>query len=87
MFIRGAEEVCNRCECDIRDYGKKISKMECSFEETMEALQKANTSLEEVIHNHDDLINVIRPMKSIFKLRRMFNIKTKKTNSQHWADV
>ena len=57
-MFRDAEGVCNRCECDIRDYGKKISKMECSFEETMEALQKANTSLEEVIHNHD-LINVI----------------------------
>ena len=85
-IFRDAEGVCNRCECDIRDYGKKISKMECSFEETMEALQKANTSLEEVIHNHDDLINVIGPMKSIFKLRRMFNIKTKKTNSQPWAE-
>ena len=53
-IFRDAEGVCNRCECDIRDYGKKISKMECSFEETMEALQKANTSLEEVIHHHDD---------------------------------
>merc|ERR1712088_1306662 len=47
-------EICNKCECDIRDYGKKISKMECSFEETMEALQKANTSLEEANVQYKD---------------------------------
>ena len=56
FMFREAEEVCNRCECDIRDYGKKISKMECSFEETMEALQKANTSLEEV--NSDSVMQL-----------------------------
>ena len=54
LYYREAEEICNKCECDIRDYGKKISKMECSFEETMEALQKANTSLEEVKENHQE---------------------------------
>ena len=58
FMFREAEEVCNRCECDIRDYGKKISKMECSFEETMEALQKANTSLEEV--NSDSVMQLWR---------------------------
>jgi len=53
-ITREAEEICNKCECDIRDYGKKISKMECSFEETMEALQKANTSLEEANVQYKD---------------------------------
>ena len=65
-IFRDAEGVCNRCECDIRDYGKKISKMECSFEETMEALQKANTSLEEVIHHHDDLMFKSMTQKYMF---------------------
>ena len=44
---RAAEEVCNKCDCDIRDCSKKISKLEGSFEETLEQLQKASVSLEE----------------------------------------
>jgi len=46
-ITRDAEDTCNRCECDIRDYSKKIHKMEGNLEETFESLQKAVLSLEE----------------------------------------
>jgi len=46
-ITREAEERNNRCECDIRDYSKKIQKLEGSYEETFEQLQKATVSLEE----------------------------------------
>jgi len=37
----------DQCDCDIRDLGKKISKMEGSYEETSENLLKAAANLEE----------------------------------------
>ena len=37
----------DQCDCDIRDMGKKISKMEGSYEETSESLLKAAVNLEE----------------------------------------
>ena len=42
-----ANDRSDRCDCDIRDFGKKITKMESDFEETSEKLQKATTDLEE----------------------------------------
>merc|ERR1711994_8529 len=44
---REANDRSDRCDCDIRDYGKKITKMESDFEETAEKLQKATADLEE----------------------------------------
>merc|ERR1711953_475464 len=44
---REANDRSDRCDCDIRDYGKKIAKMESDFEETAEKLQKATADLEE----------------------------------------
>merc|ERR1712106_966408 len=37
----------DQCECDIRDFTKKISKLEGAFEETLEKLTKTNTDLDE----------------------------------------
>merc|ERR1712106_81103 len=37
----------DQCECDIRDFTKKISKLEGAFEETFEKMQKTNTDLDE----------------------------------------
>jgi len=42
-----ANDRSDRCDCDIRDFGKKITKMESDFEETSEKLQKATADLEE----------------------------------------
>merc|ERR1711990_959893 len=42
-----ANDRSDRCDCDIRDFGKKITEMESDFEETSEKLQKATTDLEE----------------------------------------
>lgn len=44
-ICREANARADQCDCDIRDYTKKISKLEAGFEETFEALQKANSSL------------------------------------------
>jgi len=56
---RLANEKAEQCECDIRDYSKKISKLEAGFEETHEALVKANSSLiereKELVEKEQDL--------------------------------
>jgi len=40
-------ERAEQCDCDIRDYTKKISKLEGAFEETLEKLVKTNADLDE----------------------------------------
>jgi len=42
-----ANDKADQCDCDIRDYTKKISKLEGQFEETLEKLMKNNTDLDE----------------------------------------
>ena len=44
---REANEKADQCDCDIRDFTKKISKLEGAFEETFEKMQKTNTDLDE----------------------------------------
>jgi len=46
-MTREANEKADQCDCDIRDYTKKMSKLEGAFEETFENLQKTNTDLDE----------------------------------------
>merc|ERR1719431_954963 len=41
------DENADRCECDIRDYSKKIAKMESAYEETLEKLMKTNAEFDE----------------------------------------
>jgi len=46
-MTREANEKADQCDCDIRDFTKKISKLEGAFEETFEKLQKTGTDLDE----------------------------------------
>jgi len=59
IVCREANEKAEQCECDIRDYSKKISKLESAYEETFEALQKASSSLlekdKEMVEKEQDL--------------------------------
>ena len=41
------DENADKCECDIRDYSKKIAKMESAYEETLEKLMKTNAEFDE----------------------------------------
>jgi len=64
--VEDNEEICreenakaDQCDCDIRDYTKKLSKLEAACEETLEALQKATSSFndkeKELIEKEQDL--------------------------------
>lgn len=44
---REHNERAEQCDCDIRDFTKKISKLEGAFEETLEKLVKTNADLDE----------------------------------------
>lgn len=44
---REHNERAEQCDCDIRDYTKKISKLEGAFEETLEKLVKTSADLDE----------------------------------------
>ncbi|XP_023320493.1 tropomyosin-2 [Eurytemora carolleeae] len=54
----------DQCDCDIRDLTKKISKLECAFDETHEKLLKASTDLEvkekEMKEKEEDLSTLSR---------------------------
>jgi len=42
-----SDAVSDQCDCDIRDYGKKVHTLEIDFDETNDKLQKVNLTLEE----------------------------------------
>merc|ERR1712128_399551 len=42
-----ANGTADKYDADIRDHGKKVQKMECSLEETMEKLQQSAAKMEE----------------------------------------
>merc|ERR1711936_587183 len=42
-----SNDVSDQCDCDIRDYGKKVHGLEIEFDETNDKLTKATESLEE----------------------------------------
>jgi len=44
---KAANDASDKFECDIRDTGKKVQKLESNLEETMEKLQASNTKMEE----------------------------------------
>ena len=55
QVTKEANDKSDRCECDIRDFTKKISKMEADFEETSEKLTKAGADLLEKSKMHQEL--------------------------------
>jgi len=55
QMTKEANDKSDRCDCDIRDFSKKITKMESDFEETSEKLTKASADLEEKKKQHQEL--------------------------------
>ena len=55
QVTKDANDRSDRCDCDIRDFSKKITKMESDFEETSEKLQKASADLLEKSKAHQEL--------------------------------
>jgi len=57
---KAANDASDKFECDIRDTGKKVQKLESNLEETMEKLQASNTKMEEAeseFKDKDDDVN------------------------------
>merc|ERR1711922_98240 len=49
-----ANSISDKFDADIRDMGKKVQKLECAMEETMEKLQLSSSKMEEAEKDYKD---------------------------------